>query len=77
MAKLIEMRRFVLLFLLLILPLYMSAQEQMTLKEGIIALHEAFGVSFIYDSSLEPDVSCNSVHVGEGESLESCLDSFL
>ena len=71
------MRRFVLMLLLLILPLYSSAQKQMTLKEGINALHEAFGVNFIYDSAIEPYVSCNAVYVGAGDSLESCLNVLL
>ena len=66
-----------LMLLLLILPLYSSAQKQMTLKEGINALHEAFGVNFIYDSAIEPYVSCNAVYVGAEDSLESCLNVLL
>lgn len=58
-------------------PLLLAAQESSTLKDQIGLLHEAFGVNFIYDSSIDMGAPCRSVQVREDDTLESCIDRLL
>ena len=84
------MKRLVIISILLLIPPAVLAQT--TLKDQLMAVHEAFGVNFVYDSSLDleqiagragnDDLSSGhsrySCHSERSEeSLHECLDALL
>ena len=84
------MKRHILITLMLLISQFLTAQT--TLKDQLTAVHEAFGVNFVYDSSLDleqiagragnDDLSSGhfrySCHSERSEeSLHECLDALL
>ena len=64
------MKRHILVYILLFTSVFLHAQT--TLKEQLVAIHEAFGVNFVYDSSLDLDRIAGHSRP-DRESLESRL----
>ena len=66
----LTMKRHILVYILLFTSAFLHAQT--TLKDQLVAIHEAFGVNFVYDSSLDLDRIAS--HAGNDD-LESRLAS--
>ena len=73
-CKRLTMKRLIIISILLLITSVMLAQT--TLKDRLLAVHEVFGVNFVYDSSLDLDQIAGYSRL-DRESLESCLTSIL
>lgn len=70
LQKKLKMKRLA-IFLLMLLPVMSHAQTK-TLKDHLTALHERFGVNFVYESSLDMGMKYDVVY---GDGLEECLQA--
>lgn len=69
------------IIIMMVTAIYLPAQnkkvtekKEVTLKSQMEALHERFGVNFVYDSSIDLDIPCHEIKFDKtGLQLEDCL----